>query len=66
MDQGRLTAAGLPEDSDDPYNLRPARHRPGRVAAGSFAALLAADGIHVTGSPAAQTAPGPAPPSWPA
>src|SRR5580704_7531 len=57
LDQGRLTAAGAPEDSDDPYNLRPRSTDPAGMAAASFAALLAADGIHVTGSPVAQTAP---------
>ncbi len=57
VDQGRLTAAGAPEDSDDPYNLRPRADDPAGTAAASFAALLAADGIHLTGSPAAQTAP---------
>ena len=56
-DQGRLTAAGAPEDSDDPYNLGPRATDPAGMAAASFAALLAADGIHVTGPPAAQTAP---------
>jgi D-alanyl-D-alanine carboxypeptidase/D-alanyl-D-alanine-endopeptidase (penicillin-binding protein 4) len=57
VDQGRLTQAGLPEDSDDPYNLRPRSTDPAGQAAESFAALLTADGIDVTGSPAAQTAP---------
>ena len=57
VDQGRLTPAGLPEDSDDPYNLQPRATDPALMAAESFASLLAADGIHVTGSPAAQTAP---------
>jgi serine-type D-Ala-D-Ala carboxypeptidase/endopeptidase (penicillin-binding protein 4) len=57
VDQGRLTTAGTPEDSDDPYNLRPRSTDPAGMAAASFAALLAADGIHVTGSPVAQTAP---------
>jgi D-alanyl-D-alanine carboxypeptidase/D-alanyl-D-alanine-endopeptidase (penicillin-binding protein 4) len=57
LDQGRLTAAGTPEDSDDPYNLRPRSADPAGVAAASFTALLAADGIHVTGSPVAQAAP---------
>jgi serine-type D-Ala-D-Ala carboxypeptidase/endopeptidase (penicillin-binding protein 4) len=57
VDQGRLTAAGAPEDSDDPYNLRPRSADPAGVAAASFTALLAADGIHVTGSPVAQAAP---------
>src|SRR5712691_6117041 len=57
VDQGRLTTAGAPEDSDDPYNLRARSTDPAGMAAASFAALLAADGIHVTGSPLAQTAP---------
>ena len=58
VDQGRLTRAGTPEDSDDPDNLRPRSTDPAGQAAASFAALLAADGIHVTGSPVAQAAPG--------
>ena len=57
VDQGRLTAAGAPEDSDDPYNLRARTTDPAGMAAASFAALLTADGIQVTGSPVAQTAP---------
>jgi D-alanyl-D-alanine carboxypeptidase/D-alanyl-D-alanine-endopeptidase (penicillin-binding protein 4) len=57
VDQGRLTAAGAPEDSDDPYNLRARATDPAGMAAASFAALLGADGIHVAGTPAAQTAP---------
>ena len=57
VDQGRLTKAGTPEDSDDPYNLSPRTTDPAGMAAASFAALLAADGIHVTGSPVAQAAP---------
>jgi serine-type D-Ala-D-Ala carboxypeptidase/endopeptidase (penicillin-binding protein 4) len=57
VDQGRLTAAGTPEDSDDPYNLRPRAADPAAMAAASFAALLAADGIRVTGSPVTQAAP---------
>ena len=57
VDQGRLTAAGRPEDSDDPYNNNPRATDPAAMAAASFAALLTADGIHVTGSPAAQAAP---------
>src|SRR5580704_16279100 len=57
VDQGRLTTAGTPEDSDDPYNLRPRSTDPAGVAAASFTALLAADGIHVTGSPVPQAAP---------
>jgi serine-type D-Ala-D-Ala carboxypeptidase/endopeptidase (penicillin-binding protein 4) len=57
VDQGRLTAGGAPEDSDDPYNLRPRATDPAAMAAVSFAALLEADGIHITAAPAAQTAP---------
>jgi len=57
VDQGRLTTAGTPEDSDDPYNLRPRAADPAAMGASAFAALLAADGIRVTGSPVAQTAP---------
>ncbi len=57
VDQGRLTATGTPEDADDPYNLSPRTTDPAGMAAASFTALLAADGIHVTGSPVAQVAP---------
>jgi len=57
VDQGRLTTAGLPEDSDDPSNFRPRTTDPAGMAAAAFAALLAADGIHLTGSPAEQDAP---------
>src|SRR5689334_1781593 len=52
VDQGRLTTAGEPEDNDDPYNLRARTTDPAGMAARSFAALLQADGIHVTGTPA--------------
>ncbi len=61
VDQGRLTAAGTPEDSDDPYNNNPRATDPAAMAASSFSALLTADGIRVTGSPAGQTAPPRAP-----
>jgi D-alanyl-D-alanine carboxypeptidase/D-alanyl-D-alanine-endopeptidase (penicillin-binding protein 4) len=57
VDQGRLTAAGQPEDSDDPDNLSPRSADPAGVAASAFAALLNDDGIKVTGSPQAQTVP---------
>ena len=57
VDQGRLTAAGHPEDSDDPYNLSPRSEDPAGLAARAFAGLLTADGIKVTGSPRAQAAP---------
>jgi len=56
VDQGRLTAAGAPEDDDDPYNLRARTSDPAAMAAEAFAALLTADGIHVTGTPAPQPA----------
>ena len=56
VDQGRLTTAGKPEDDDDPYNLRARTSDPAGVAAKAFAALLTADGIHVTGTPTAQNA----------
>jgi D-alanyl-D-alanine carboxypeptidase len=57
VDQGRLTAAGQPEDSDDPYNLLARANDPAGMAASAFAALLTADGIHVTGVPTAEAAP---------
>jgi serine-type D-Ala-D-Ala carboxypeptidase/endopeptidase (penicillin-binding protein 4) len=57
VDQGRLTGAGQPEDSDDPYNLQPRATDPAAQAAGSFATLLGTDGIHVSGTPQTQTAP---------
>jgi D-alanyl-D-alanine carboxypeptidase/D-alanyl-D-alanine-endopeptidase (penicillin-binding protein 4) len=57
VDQGRLTAAGNPEDSDDPYNLSPRAGHPAAMAAAAFASLLAADGIKVTGSVGQQVAP---------
>jgi len=56
VDQGRLTTKGEPEDDDDPYNLRARTSDPAGMAAAAFAALLTADGIHVTGSPVAQKA----------
>jgi D-alanyl-D-alanine carboxypeptidase/D-alanyl-D-alanine-endopeptidase (penicillin-binding protein 4) len=56
VDQGRLTAAGQPEDSDDPYNLQPRSTDPAGMAAGAFKELLAKDGINVTGAPVPRTA----------
>ena len=56
VDQGRLTAAGQPEDSDDPYNLAARSQDPAGMAASAFAGLLTADGIHVSGAPQPQTA----------
>jgi serine-type D-Ala-D-Ala carboxypeptidase/endopeptidase (penicillin-binding protein 4) len=57
VDQGRLTASGAPEDSDDPYNLSPRAEHPSDMAAAAFAALLKSDGITVTGAVGEQTAP---------
>ena len=56
VDQGRLTAGGQPEDSDDPYNLTARSTDPAGTAARAFASLLTADGLHVTGAPTAQIA----------
>jgi serine-type D-Ala-D-Ala carboxypeptidase/endopeptidase (penicillin-binding protein 4) len=56
VDQGRLTAEGEPEDDDNPYNLRARTADPAGMAAAAFAALLTADGIHVTGTPTEQKA----------
>ena len=66
VDQGRLTTAGEPEDDDDPYNLRARTTDPAGMAAAAFAALLTADGIHVTGTPAATKSPARTPEPWPA
>jgi D-alanyl-D-alanine carboxypeptidase len=57
VDQGRLTAAGTPEDSDDPVNFRPRTMDPAGMAAQAFATLLQQDGITITSGPAGQTAP---------
>jgi D-alanyl-D-alanine carboxypeptidase len=51
VDQGRLTAAGLPQDSDDPSNLRPRSEQPGRDAAMALARFLRRDGITVGQTP---------------
>ncbi len=51
VDQGRLTAAGRPEDADDPSNLRPRSLRPGLDAASAFARFLRKDGITVGNAP---------------
>jgi D-alanyl-D-alanine carboxypeptidase len=61
VDQGRLTAAGIPEDADDPVNFRPRSTDPVGMAVSGFAAFLRGDGIAVTGSPAAAAAPARAP-----
>jgi len=49
VDQGRLTAAGAPEDADDPTNFRPRSLAPAADAARAFAAYLAGQGITVNG-----------------
>jgi serine-type D-Ala-D-Ala carboxypeptidase/endopeptidase (penicillin-binding protein 4) len=56
-DQGRLTPGGGLEDRDDPVNYRPRTLDPAGMTAQAFAALLAKDGIRVTGTPSAATAP---------
>ena len=60
-DQGRLTPGGALEDSDDPVNFRPRTADPAGLTVAAFAALLAKDGITVTGPPAETAAPASAP-----
>src|SRR5215470_11120963 len=50
LDQGRLTARGAPDDSDDPGNYRPRSLTPTRDAARAFAAFLRKDHITVRGA----------------
>ena len=57
VDQGRLTASGAPDDSDDPGNYRPRSLTPSRDAAHAFTVLLRKDGITVRGKPAPERAP---------
>jgi len=57
VDQGRLNAAGNPEDSDDAGNFTPRAADPAQMAAAAFARLLSADGIKVSGQVSEQTAP---------
>jgi D-alanyl-D-alanine carboxypeptidase/D-alanyl-D-alanine-endopeptidase (penicillin-binding protein 4) len=52
VDQGRLTARGAPQDSDDPLNYSARTMNPAGMAANAFAALLGKDGIKISGSPA--------------
>lgn len=56
VDQGRLTAHDVPQDSDDAGNFRPRSMTPSRDAANAFLMLLRKDGITVDGKPAAATA----------
>jgi D-alanyl-D-alanine carboxypeptidase/D-alanyl-D-alanine-endopeptidase (penicillin-binding protein 4) len=57
IDQGRLTAGGAPQDADDPQNGRARTFTPALEAARAFAGFLRADGIGVSGAPAAATTP---------
>jgi D-alanyl-D-alanine carboxypeptidase/D-alanyl-D-alanine-endopeptidase (penicillin-binding protein 4) len=57
VDQGRLTARGTPDDSDDPGNFRPRSLTPSKDAAHAFAVFLRKDGIIVRGNPSAGRAP---------
>ena len=50
-DQGRLTPDGAFEDDDDATNYRPRTTDPVGLTVAAFAALLAHDGITVTGTP---------------
>jgi D-alanyl-D-alanine carboxypeptidase/D-alanyl-D-alanine-endopeptidase (penicillin-binding protein 4) len=60
-DQGRLTASGALEDSDDPLNFRPRTMDPAGLTASAFADLLRRDGITITSGPSPATAPKSAP-----
>jgi D-alanyl-D-alanine carboxypeptidase/D-alanyl-D-alanine-endopeptidase (penicillin-binding protein 4) len=58
VDQGRLLPNGLPQDADDPANLRPRSLTPAADAAAAFGRFLTRDGIKIAGpaSPARATA----------
>jgi D-alanyl-D-alanine carboxypeptidase/D-alanyl-D-alanine-endopeptidase (penicillin-binding protein 4) len=56
VDQGRLLADGLPQDADDPGNLRPRSLTPATDAVRAFAHYLGRDGIHIVGAPVRATA----------
>ena len=60
-DQGRLTPGGALEDSDDSVNFRPRTTDPVGMTVAAFAALLAHDGVTVTGIPVEAAAPGATP-----
>jgi D-alanyl-D-alanine carboxypeptidase/D-alanyl-D-alanine-endopeptidase (penicillin-binding protein 4) len=57
VDQGRLTAKGAPDDSDDPGNYRPRSLTPTRDAARAFAGFLRKDHVTVRGALVAADAP---------
>jgi serine-type D-Ala-D-Ala carboxypeptidase/endopeptidase (penicillin-binding protein 4) len=56
VDQGRLLPDGLPQDADDPGNLRPRSLTPATDAARAFARYLGRDGVRILGPPAPATA----------
>jgi D-alanyl-D-alanine carboxypeptidase/D-alanyl-D-alanine-endopeptidase (penicillin-binding protein 4) len=56
-DQGRLTARGAPQDSDDPVNYSARTMDPVGLTVAAFARLLERDGVTVAGSPAASAVP---------
>jgi len=56
VDQGRLTAGGTPDDSDDPSNYRPRSLTPSLDAAHAFAGFLRKDGITIHGRASAARA----------
>ena len=60
-DQGRLAPGGALEDDDDALNFHPRTTDPAGLTAAAFAALLARDGITVTGPPGESAAPASAP-----
>jgi D-alanyl-D-alanine carboxypeptidase/D-alanyl-D-alanine-endopeptidase (penicillin-binding protein 4) len=61
-DQGRLTpGGGALEDDDDAVNFRPRATGPVAATVAAFAALLARDGITVTGTPEETATPASAP-----
>jgi D-alanyl-D-alanine carboxypeptidase/D-alanyl-D-alanine-endopeptidase (penicillin-binding protein 4) len=60
-DQGRLTPSGALEDDDDGLNFTPRTTDPAGLTVAAFAALLARDGMTVTGTPAETAVPASAP-----
>jgi D-alanyl-D-alanine carboxypeptidase/D-alanyl-D-alanine-endopeptidase (penicillin-binding protein 4) len=60
-DQGRLTAAGALQDSDDPVNFSARTMDPVGLTVAAFASLLKRDGISVAGTPEPVSAPASAP-----
>src|SRR6266571_1057550 len=56
VDQGRLTARGVPQDADDPSNLRARSVDSAADAVRALVSFLAEHGIHVKGRPRPQRA----------